>query len=113
MDRLPPRGSAPQYALLAVPGEVFDVKRHLPEMPERHEHGKNLTGKVRIEPCAKSFIFGVYDVLAGHKTLLMPMSKKRSNSRARLSVAQIEIVRQFNDCACANRKLTLELKSPY
>jgi hypothetical protein len=26
------------------------------EMPERHDHGKNLIGKVRIEPCVKSFI---------------------------------------------------------
>ena len=39
-------------------------------------------------------------------TLLMPASKKRTPKvRARLSVAQIEIVGQFNDYACENRKL--------
>jgi hypothetical protein len=26
------------------------------EMSERHDHGKKLSGKVRIEHCAKSFI---------------------------------------------------------
>jgi hypothetical protein len=26
------------------------------EMPERHDHGKNFSGKDRIKPCAKSFI---------------------------------------------------------
>jgi hypothetical protein len=36
------------------------------EMPERHDHGKNLIGKVRIELCTKSFILRVYDVLARH-----------------------------------------------
>ena len=34
------------------------------EMPERHDHGKNLIGTVRIELFAKSFILQVYDVLA-------------------------------------------------
>ena len=29
------------------------------EMSERHDHGKNLSGKVRIELCAMSFILGV------------------------------------------------------
>jgi hypothetical protein len=36
----------------------------------------------------------------------MPTSKKRTPKvRARLSVAQIEIVGQFNDYGCENRKL--------
>jgi hypothetical protein len=35
-------------------------------MPERHDHGKNLVGKVRIELCAKSFILQVYEILARH-----------------------------------------------
>jgi hypothetical protein len=37
------------------------------EMSERHDHGKNLSGKDRIKLCAKSFISQVYDVLARHK----------------------------------------------
>src|SRR5215468_7054324 len=34
------------------------------EMPERHNHGKNLIGTIRIQLCAKSFILQMYDVLA-------------------------------------------------
>jgi len=37
------------------------------EMSERHDHGKNFSGKDRIKLCAKSFISHVYDVLARHK----------------------------------------------
>ena len=36
------------------------------EMSKRHDHGKNCSGKIRIELCAKSFILQVYDVLARH-----------------------------------------------
>ena len=36
------------------------------EMPERHDHDKNLIGTVRIELFAKSFTLLVYDVLARH-----------------------------------------------
>jgi len=36
------------------------------EMSERHDHDKNLSGKIRIQPFAKSFIQQVYDVLARH-----------------------------------------------
>jgi len=36
------------------------------EMSERHDHGMNLIGKVRIEFCPKSFILRVYNVLARH-----------------------------------------------
>src|SRR6266550_5732213 len=36
------------------------------EMPERHDHGKNLIGRVRIQLLAKSLILQVYDVLARH-----------------------------------------------
>ncbi len=36
------------------------------EMPERHDHGKNFSGKDRIKLCAKSFISQVYDLLARH-----------------------------------------------
>jgi len=38
------------------------------EMSERHDHGKNFSGKDRIKPCAKSFISQVYDLLARHST---------------------------------------------
>jgi hypothetical protein len=44
------------------------------EMSERHDHGKNLTGKLRIELCAKSFILQVYEVLARHR----PRNDRRS-----------------------------------
>jgi hypothetical protein len=36
------------------------------EMPERHDHGKNFSGKDRIKLCAKSLISQVYDLLARH-----------------------------------------------
>jgi hypothetical protein len=36
------------------------------EMSERHDHGKNFSGKIRIQLFAKSFILQVYDVLARH-----------------------------------------------
>lgn len=38
-------------------------------MPERQDHGKNIIGKVRINPGAKSFILWVYDVLARYSLL--------------------------------------------
>ena len=37
------------------------------EMSERHDHGKNFSGKDRIKLCAKSFISQVYDLLASDK----------------------------------------------
>ena len=36
------------------------------EMPERHNHGKNIIGTIRLQFCAKSFIVQIYDVLARH-----------------------------------------------
>jgi hypothetical protein len=36
------------------------------DMPERHDHGKNLIGTVGIETLPKSLILRVYDVLAKH-----------------------------------------------
>jgi hypothetical protein len=36
------------------------------EMPERHDHGKNFSGKDRIKLYAKSLISQVYDLLARH-----------------------------------------------
>src|SRR5271167_779281 len=35
-------------------------------MSERHDHGKNFSGKDRIKLCAKSFISQLYDLLARH-----------------------------------------------
>jgi hypothetical protein len=40
------------------------------EMSERHDHGKNFRGKIRIQLFAKSFILQVYDVLARHRRCL-------------------------------------------
>jgi hypothetical protein len=36
-------------------------------MSERHDHGKDSSGKIRIQSFAKSFILQVYDVLAKHR----------------------------------------------
>src|SRR6266478_4733405 len=36
------------------------------EMSERQDHGKNFSGKIRIQSFTKSFIQQVYDVLARH-----------------------------------------------
>ena len=38
------------------------------EMPERHDHGKNIIGTIRIQLCAKSFILQMYDVLARYSS---------------------------------------------
>jgi hypothetical protein len=50
------------------------------EMPERHDHGKNFSGKDRIKLCAKSLISQVYDLLArhsGHRGLQQTRSVSR------------------------------------
>lgn len=39
------------------------------EMSERHDHGKNFTGRIRIQLFAKSLILQVHDVLARHTCL--------------------------------------------
>jgi hypothetical protein len=49
------------------------------EMPERHDHGKNLVGTVRIELFAKSYILRVYDVLARHRTAPSLRTTRRLN----------------------------------
>jgi hypothetical protein len=49
-------------------------------MPERHDHARNLIGKVRIEGCAKSFILQAYDVLARHRAKFRKEAKKDSIS---------------------------------
>jgi len=36
------------------------------EIPEQHNHGKNIIGTIRIQLCANSFILQMYDVLARH-----------------------------------------------
>ena len=53
------------------------------EMSERHDHGKNFSGKDRIKLCAKSFISQVYDLLARH-TFRLPTLMKVMESRPRL-----------------------------
>ena len=49
------------------------------EMSKRHDHGKNCSGKIRIELCAKSFILQVYDVLAKHNRTLYCFKVRRTN----------------------------------
>src|SRR5215472_15224679 len=45
------------------------------EMPEPHNHGKNIIGTIRIQLCAKSFILRVYNVLARHRQRLRVFPK--------------------------------------
>ncbi len=52
------------------------------EMSERHDHGKNFSGKDRIKPCAKSFISQVYDLLARHKHPFRLSSETGADIRA-------------------------------
>ncbi len=54
------------------------------EMPERHDHGKNFSGKDRIKLCAKSLISKVYDLLARHT---YDQASKGSESRSPSSLA--------------------------
>src|SRR6516225_10205783 len=39
------------------------------EMQERHNHGKNIIGTIRIQCCAKSFVLQMYDVFARHRII--------------------------------------------
>jgi hypothetical protein len=52
------------------------------EMPERHDHGKNFSGKDRIKLCAKSLISQVYDLLAGAVFLEKQGSELRTHLRS-------------------------------
>ena len=59
------------------------------EVPERHDHGKNLIGKVRLELCAKSFILRVYDVLARHRLSAGGVADEWVTQMLRQSDAQV------------------------
>jgi hypothetical protein len=47
-------------------------------MPERHDHGKNFSGKDRIKLYAKSLILQVYDRLARHNLARTHLSPEPS-----------------------------------
>jgi hypothetical protein len=49
------------------------------EMSERHDHGKNLSGKDRIKLCAKSFISQVCNLLARHRPFRPARSMTQSS----------------------------------
>jgi hypothetical protein len=53
------------------------------EVSERHDHGKNLSGKDRIKLCAKSFISQVYDLLARHNAAAITRISQRARSLAK------------------------------
>jgi hypothetical protein len=66
-----------QSQQLLMKSEVFEDEvlagaesaDHPPEeMPEHQDHDRNIIANVRINPCAKSFILCVYDVLARDRT---------------------------------------------
>jgi hypothetical protein len=57
------------------------------EMPERHNHGKNIIGTIRIQLCAKSFILQMYDVLARH-------SLQTLNSTSSMQVKSLPVSRR-------------------
>jgi hypothetical protein len=44
-------------------------------MPERQDHDRNIIANVRINPCAKSFILCVYDVLARYSRTHLSLEK--------------------------------------
>ena len=62
------------------------------EMSERHDHGKNFSGKDRIKLCAKSFISQVYDLLARHSP-----GQNREAKRVRRS---LPVSRQLAEWTC-------------
>jgi hypothetical protein len=51
-------------------------------MPERHDHGKNFSGKDRIKLCAKSLISQVYDLLARHRPRLQTFSNLKLKTQS-------------------------------
>jgi len=53
--------------------EAESAEQPAEQMSERHDHVKNVTETSRIQPCAKSFILPVYDVLARHN---VPVPRK-------------------------------------
>src|SRR5258708_15270976 len=64
---------------LPTENQVFDDEVHpstertdqpAEELSERHDHGKNFSGKDRIKLCAKSFISQLYDLLARHSSFI-------------------------------------------
>ena len=60
------------------------------EMSERHDHGKNFSGKDRIELCAKSFISQVYELLARHTARqLKELSNQPGKCRSDTIMARI------------------------
>ena len=52
------------------------------DIPERHDHGKNLIGTVGIETFAKSLILRVYDVLARHMAISTPAASTHPSAKA-------------------------------
>src|SRR5271163_2614199 len=60
------------------------------EMSEPHDHGKNFSGKDRIELCAKSFISQVYELLARHTARqLKELSNQPGKCRSDTIMARI------------------------
>src|SRR5215831_11259497 len=47
------------------------------EIPEGHNHGKNIIGTIRIQVSAKSFILQMYNVLARQNENIMPEPSPR------------------------------------
>ena len=58
------------------------------DIPERHDHGKNLIGTVGIEIFAKSLILRVYDLLARHR-LDVNRQQVIDDRRSGLSLTQV------------------------
>jgi len=68
------------------------------EMPERHNHGKNIIGTIRIQLCARSFILHMYEVLARHRLELILPS---------LLMASQNLVRKLRDSSYLYWTLTV------
>jgi hypothetical protein len=67
------------------------------EVPDRHDHGKNFSGKDRIKLCAKSLISHVYDLLARHRDIEVVFFNKALSSPGkggyRISVSDYATIR--------------------
>src|SRR5215831_15419356 len=64
------------------------------EMPERHNHGKNIIGTIRLQFCAKFFILQIYDVLARHSyRALRQLERNTSDCNSREKRRLLSVVR--------------------
>src|SRR5262249_45077311 len=84
------------------------AKRPTEQMSERHDHVKNVTETSRIQPCAKSFILQVYDVLARHSRARFSSSNAARERRIEGKMAR-NVVRKTSISENYEGRITLML----